>query len=45
MVIPCGHTICSACLKTLTKSECPFDRTKFDKDKAYKNIEVVQLVD
>jgi hypothetical protein len=44
MVISCGHTICSACLKMI-KAECPYDRTAFNKDKAYKNIELLQLVD
>lgn len=45
MVIPCGHTICSACLRMLTKTACPFDRQVFDKDKAYKNMELIQLID
>jgi hypothetical protein len=44
MIISCGHTVCSECLKMLKTSVCPFDRSKFDKDKAYKNIEVIQLI-
>lgn len=44
MVIPCGHSLCKNCLVSMPKSECPYDRVKFDKSKCQKNYEILEIL-
>ena len=41
-ILPCSHKLCNICLPKLLKSECPFCRNPFKKDK--KEPEILQDV-
>lgn len=43
LVIPCGHTICAECLKSL-RNQCPHCRTSFQKSQAKRNYALLELL-